>query len=188
MFNSNVHNTVTPVTVYPEVINQDCEAALYQECLPHFDQRRARRQNFTLGDAGLVYQVTFRDKTIQRTTIEWSNLPVVQSLKVWLENLLGLRFRYCVVMFYPSGKSGIASHRDKESGDIIGLSIGCPRILRMTPGRSAGPSGPAGQPSIDYPLPSRSLYIIPQQINRYWLHSIPVDDSVSPRISLTFRQ
>jgi alkylated DNA repair dioxygenase AlkB len=60
---------------------------------------------------------------------------------------------------------------------ITSISLGTPRIMRFE----------KDDKIIDLLLESGSLCLIMPPTNNYWLHSIPKDTSLTPRISLIFR-
>lgn len=71
--------------------------------------RSNRRSNFTVGNEGFAYTVTFKDNTVTRYAEPWSEWPLINTIREGLELRLGTTFTYCVVQHYPSGKQ-ISSH------------------------------------------------------------------------------
>jgi alkylated DNA repair dioxygenase AlkB len=110
----------------------------------------------------------------------WTEIPILSKLRDIVQKLTSSEYTYCVVQYYPSGKVGINPHKDKEmipGSTICGLSVGQNRTLRMS----------RNGKNIDLDLLSGSLYVLYPPTNDYWTHSILKDDSIHPRISLTFR-
>lgn len=146
-----------------------------------------RRQSKTFGDDGLEYEIKIKNNTIRKKTEKWSMIlfTLKTRLEVFLKETYGITitFNICVIQRYPSGKYGIAPHRDKEMtlGTIIcGISLGQTRTLEISKyGRD--------KPLATIPLPPGSLYMLHPPTNSYCTHSIPKDSSYEPRISLTFR-
>lgn len=140
-----------------------------------------RRQKYTYGDEGLEYVIWFSNGIGRYKAIPWIKLPILLSLKARLEKLVHQTFTTCVVQRYPSGKTRIKPHQDKEMKPgtiIVGLSVGAMRYLRLS------------RLDIEYniDLPHGSVYIFRPPTNDWWAHSIPEDESVTtPRYSLTFR-
>jgi len=152
-----------------------------------FPFNNAKRQSKTFGDEGVVYEVKFREVSLYRATEPWPSSIFVLKTRVeaFLNEKYGIniRFNVCIVQRYPSGKFGIAPHKDKEMtlGTIIcGISLGAERTLEISKyGRKT--------PLATIPLPSGSLYMLHPPTNSFCTHSIPKDTTYSPRISLTFR-
>jgi alkylated DNA repair dioxygenase AlkB len=138
------------------------------------------RMSVKYGDEGLIYTVTYRGNTTHQKLILWSELPVLLEIKDKLETFLEKVFTTCIVQFYPNGKAQIKPHMDKEmklGTWICGISLGQTRIIDFV----------RYQNNYEIPLPMGSLYVIKEQTNSNWLHSIREDDSDDGRISLTFR-
>lgn len=149
-----------------------------------------RRCNQTYGDAGLVYEIVFGGyggqprQLVQRTAIDWSQLPLLIHIRDVVSKTVGQDFNFCVVQRYPSGRVGINPHRDKEMAStslICGLSLGCERRLTMGPPRHSSDT------PVQLNLHVGSLYVLRPPTNDYWTHCIEKDESTQPRISLTFR-
>ncbi len=88
-------------------------------------------------------------------------------------------FEAALLIRYDPG-AGIGWHRDRpQYGDVLGLSLGAPAILRLrrrTPG---------GFDRHSVPLPPRSLYHLSGEVRWEWEHSIaPMDQA---RHSITLR-
>ena len=146
-----------------------------------------KRVNFTFGDAGVSYTVSFGSQTITRVARPWSEYPI---LKVYRDRLVALTgsktgYNYVVVQYYPSGKAQISPHRDKEMApgtDIAGVSVGETRDLVMSP-----PGYIRGSTPLTISLTDGSLYILKPPTNDHWSHSIPRADTEKGRVSLTYR-
>jgi alkylated DNA repair dioxygenase AlkB len=150
-----------------------------------------RRTNQTYGDEGLVYKVSFGGygdrplKEVERSAQPWTDITILPELKRDVERITGERYNFCVIQRYPTGKVGMKPHRDKEmvSGTTIcGLSFGATRKLTLTP-----PKFFVDQTVREFTLASGSLYLLCPPTNDKWMHSIEPDDTIEPRISLTFR-
>ena len=118
-----------------------------------------------------------------------SRLAEAQPLEDWL---LALRERLAapagidpgsleaaLLIRYDPG-AGIGWHRDRpQYGEVLGLSLGAPAVLRLRR-RTAG-----GFERRKIALPSRSLYRLSGEVRWDWEHSIaPLDET---RRSVTFR-
>jgi alkylated DNA repair dioxygenase AlkB len=190
------------VDLYTDAVTQQQESELYWQSVNYLsniygEQLNSRRRNFTIGDPGLVYSVTFggyQDKparTVDREAIPWETIPAIVGVRDWFAQQLNKQLTCCIVQYYPSGKFGIQPHRDREisqrssaaAGTVIaGLSLGATRTLQLTPPRFIN------SPSYTLELTSRSLYVLHPPTNDYWMHSITTDPAIShPRLSLTFR-
>lgn len=120
---------------------------------------------------------------------ERSRLTPAPALPDWLtdlrEKLVALaqrdaaNFVQALVIRYDSG-AGIGWHRDRpQFGEVLGLSLGAPCVLRLR--RRTG--GGFERRKID--LPPRSLYRLTGEVREQWEHSIaPMEQR---RWSVTFR-
>lgn len=147
-----------------------------------------KRINTTFGDENISYNVRFKNGTVTRVARPWDECPVLLTYRDRLEKFTGKSYNYVVVQYYPSGKTGISPHRDKEMApetDIAGISVGDDRTLLMTP-----PSYIRGSTSLEIPLTDRSLYILKPPTDDHWSHSIPpvpLHENLGSRVSLTYR-
>ena len=126
------------------------------------------------------YSFTLYGKKIETKVKDWREFPELYALSKMLERVTGQPYNCCVIQYYKSGKVGIKPHRDKEmkSGTIISsISLGETRIMKFE----------RGHEHHEFPLTEGSLFLIHPPTNDCWLHSIPLDDSTSPRMSLVFR-
>jgi alkylated DNA repair dioxygenase AlkB len=77
--------------------------------------------------------------------------------------------------------AGIGWHRDRpQYGEVMGLSLGAPAVLRL---RRRLPGGGFDRRSVE--LPPRSLYLLSGDVRWEWEHSIA--PMAQPRRSITFR-
>jgi len=146
-----------------------------------------RRNNATFGDDGLVYIVKVKDKEIRRPAMKWD--PIILSIRERLMNLTKKYFNFGMLLRYPSGKVGITPHRDKEMVEgttIAGISFGEIRYLNVERSQYNHINGTKKKKYV-LKLTPGSLYCFNPPTNSYWLHSIDKDDTLGPRISLTFR-
>ncbi len=140
-----------------------------------------RRHTAIYGETNLQYTVDFSNDSVVRTTIPWENEPLLCRVRDIVSEVTGASYSYCILQYYPSGKSNINPHRDKEltPGSVIaGLSLGQERTLRLNN---------YSDRTYDIPLPSGSLYVLYPPSNDFYTHSILKDVSQEGRISLTFR-
>lgn len=183
------------VELYPDFLSQEESKELYDVIIKTLviedKMKMSKRINFTFGDDGVDYKVTFGSNTIKRVARPWKECPLLKKYRDRLINLTRSKtgYNYVVVQIYPSGKVGINPHRDKEmkqGTDICGISLGATRDLVLTP--SYYPEKEGSTPLI-IPLKSGSLYILnpPTNESRGWLHSIPKSAEKDARISLTYR-
>lgn len=152
-----------------------------------------KRLNITFGEKGLVYNVTFSNKIINRNVIDWSEYPELLTLKTKVEDLTTNTapngYNFCAIMRYPNSSTIIKKHKDKEmvSGtSICGISVGATRNFKLSP------------PTTNYfsdcsplilSLIHGSLYCLLPPTNDYWCHEILSGTlkSNNVRYSLTFR-
>lgn len=166
------------VDFYPEFLSTKKAEELERYLNQKLEWKKGRRSNFTFGDKGLVYEVKFSQKTVQREAIPWD--PELVKIRDLVSKLTSEKFTICVVMRYPTGKVGINPHRDKEMKHgtmIAGVSLGETRTLVVSRGKT----------SHEWELPTGSLYVLKPPTNDYWSHEIPKDATINARISLTFR-
>jgi hypothetical protein len=145
-----------------------------------------KRESFTFGEE--KYQIKFGGynnkpvKIANKKCISYSKFPVLLYFKKILEELLNTIFRFCVIQRYPNKNIDMYAHCDRILNSkftvICGLSFGGERILRMS----------LGKKTLDFNLPSGSLYVLIPPTNNVWKHEIPkMKDEVGIRYSLTFR-
>lgn len=159
---------------YPQFL--DNHESLYEEMEALFIHKPNIRENKTFGDVD--YTIRFNNGVVTRKAIPW--IPSLLETKKKLERMTNETYTVCVVQRYPSGRIGIKPHRDKEmvkSTTICGISLGQSRTLTMSRRGT----------NLHILLQSGSLYVFNPPTNDYWTHSIEVDSSTRPRISLTFR-
>lgn len=89
-------------------------------------------------------------------------------------------FEQALLIRYDPG-AGIGWHRDRpQYGEVIGLSLGAPAVLRL---RRRTVSGGFERAGVE--LPPRSLYLLSGEVRQEWEHSIvPISET---RWSVTFR-
>lgn len=161
---------------------------LYSDChtLVPFSDRNGRN-SVIYGDPGAKYSVEYQGKAMVREATDWSELPVLNDIRDIVEAYTGIRFNFCSVMRYPSGKVGIGRHRDKEMIEgtvIIGISVGAERNINFHPPYDLSKS----ENMIPIKLPHGSLYSMLPPTNQHWSHEIPVQPDIEGiRYSLTFR-
>ncbi len=179
-------DTNLDVDYYEHFINSNEADQLYNLLLTNVKWKTAlghRRTNQTYGDAGLVYAIKFKSATVSRSTLDWSELPELIALRDRISLVTKTQYNICVIQYYPSGKIGINSHRDKEMthGTIIsGVSLGSSRVLRLSNWSQSRNHYLCCQHG--------SLYNLNPPTNDKWSHAIIKDESIlTPRISLTFR-
>jgi alkylated DNA repair dioxygenase AlkB len=102
-----------------------------------------------------------------------------------INNTIGFIPNNCLVNYYLDGSSRMGYHSDRidilspNTGVVI-ISLGSTRILRF---RNINDRSLI----VDYPLVSGSLFYMSADVQNLWMHSIPSDDSIDGRMSLTFR-
>ncbi len=102
-----------------------------------------------------------------------------------INDTVGFTPNNCLINYYLDGNSRMGYHSDRtdilspNTGVVI-ISLGSTRILRF---RNINDRNLI----VDYPLLSGSLFYMGADVQNHWVHSIPNDDSVDGRMSLTFR-
>lgn len=149
-----------------------------------------KRQSLVFANSDVNYtihyrnQFTFVNKTMTKPSLPWipQLITIKDKLEAFLkENYKEITLTTCVIQRYPTGKTGIKPHRDKElnhSTPICGISLGQTRVLDMGNYKST---------VLSLPLENQSLYLILPGTNDYFTHCIREDDSKHIRLSLTFR-
>ncbi|KAI1608749.1 hypothetical protein EDD37DRAFT_387832 [Exophiala viscosa] len=135
---------------------------------------------------------------------------IVGMLREAAERAVGHRLNHALVQMYRSSEDNISEHSDKtldivRGSSIVNLSLGAQRtmILRMKKSATSAAASEADanetRPSQRIHLPHNSLFILGQETNQHWLHSIRADKRPAfekdpaelafdgERISLTFR-
>jgi len=129
-----------------------------------------------------IYTVRYFGKTNHRQVLPWETIPGLPEIKSYIEDICKETFTVCAIQYYKDGGVGISPHRDKEmiaGTKIAGLSFGQERELVL--------SSIYDNRELKVSLSNGSLYVMNPPTNDKWLHSITKDDSLSYRISLTFR-
>jgi alkylated DNA repair dioxygenase AlkB len=128
----------------------------------------------------------------QLDTVSWT--PTVLLIKEHLEKTLNLVFNHVVIQYYKNGHCYIGEHSDKtldirRGTPIVNLSLGATRTFILKDKNTKIKNR--------IKLFNNSVYILTEQLNREYLHSIKQDkrsdnqkenDELGSRISLTFRQ
>lgn len=141
----------------------------------------SRRSSLLYGNADASYTVSYRGHSHTRAALDWTDIPILQTILHRLQHSTGRTFQVCAVQYYHDGTVGIGTHRDKEipiDGHIYGISLGAARVIRFN----------RGTVTHDCTLAHGSLYHISGVTNKYWTHEITTDpDITAPRYSCTFR-
>ena len=143
-----------------------------------------RRQKLIFANPGISYDITFKGKLVRYPTRLWAELPILEIIKTYVEQLTGQTYTVCVVQRYPNGTIGINPHRDKEmkpGTTILGVSF--QSDLTETRNMTFEYKGN----KVTVPLTAGSVYVLHPPTNDYWSHSIEKDNTVGVRMSLTFR-
>lgn len=172
---------VAGLCVVPEAIDAEMEQALAAriDAAPlepfRFGQWTGKRLTANYGSA---YDYA-RGKTTPAPPLpDW-----LVSLRDRLAPAFGLSppaLQQALLIRYDPG-AGIGWHRDRpQYGDVIGLSLGAPAVLRLRQRQAEG-----GFVRHAVPLEPRSAYMLSGAVREAWEHSIaPIADT---RRSITFR-
>ena len=131
-------------------------------------------------DAGIGY--SYSNNLLE--TRPWT--PLLSNIRAKIEGFLDFSFNSVLVNLYRDGDDYVGWHADNELelGDrpyIASLSFGAARRLAFRHKQSSQNGSMV--------LASGSLLIMQPDFQHQWLHSIPVDHSISQgRINLTFRK
>lgn len=126
----------------------------------------------------------------KQTTVAHSfNLyPPIYQLMLKLNKELNTNFNSCLINYYPANTSvGIGTHKDDESSLIsnivasVSLGQEVPFVLKDTY---------KGIPneSIEVILKDGDVFVMAENCQKYYFHSIPYNKYPTERISLTFRE
>ena len=149
------------------------------------------------------YGLDYGYNVTSKASIPWEPLPL--RIKERLEQEFGIEWQQCACNLYISEGAYIGPHHDKyaviegerrEPIYVASISLGVERTmvmippgvpLRSVPTTVTGLLNVPGAVRID--LPSGSLLIFSNSLNRTWKHSIPKGHKGSggKRISLTYR-
>lgn len=120
---------------------------------------------------------------VTRRALSWTK--ELLELKALVENKLKKEFNSCLLNLYHSGEEGVAWHSDaekdlKKNGVIASLSFGAERKFSFKHKQT--------KESVSIMLEHGSLLVMKDEIQTYWLHSLPKMKRIhQPRINLTFR-
>ena len=177
------------IRLFPYFISGDEPMLIYNYILnnakfaySHYTQKGilSKRKNKAVYGSIPYYVATYQGNTVHTPVNSWDELPYLKQLSLELTKITGQEYHVCVIQLYNSGEVGINPHRDKEMkhGTIItSLSLGTGRIMRFEKNGKI----------VDIPLNPGALCLIMPPTNDTWLHSIPKDETTTPRISLIFR-
>ncbi|KIW27792.1 hypothetical protein, variant [Cladophialophora immunda] len=135
---------------------------------------------------------------------------VVNLLRKAAEKVVGHPLNHVLIQWYRHGEDNISEHSDKtldivRGSRIVNVSLGAQRTMMLRAKKSAlKPAVPneesdGARPSQRIPLPHNSLFVLGQETNQQWLHSIradkrPISEKTpaelafdGERISFTFR-
>ncbi|MCK5894317.1 MAG: alpha-ketoglutarate-dependent dioxygenase AlkB [Endozoicomonadaceae bacterium] len=133
------------------------------------------------GDAGARYCYS----GISLEPVHW--LPILQTVKIWVEEATCAKFNSVLINLYPTGQHSNGWHADDEASLgsdplIASLSLGATRRFQLRHKNNKS------LPVQSLNLMSGSLFFMGAGIQQAWQHQIPkTKKKVSPRISLTFR-
>ncbi len=161
---------------------------------------KKKRTAWLFGD-DFNYQVETKNYTMDTRPEPWLSclIPIKEKLEKFIYIQYGdhVKFNVCVIQQYPNGKFGINPHRDKEMmpGTMIcGISLGQQRNIVMSKYKTEVLGQQRNIVMSKYktevltqPLKNGSLYVLLPPTNDFYAHSIPKDDSLGVRFSLTFR-
>ncbi|OAP65577.1 hypothetical protein AYL99_01549 [Fonsecaea erecta] len=135
---------------------------------------------------------------------------VVNMLRKAAERLVSHPLNHVLIQWYRHGEDNISEHSDKtldivRGSQIVNVSLGAQRTMMLRAKKSSltqadlDQDSDGARPSQRIHLPHNSLFVLGQETNRQWLHSIradkrPVSEKTpaelafdGERISFTFR-
>ena len=115
----------------------------------------------------------------------WDKSPIVDRIKLHIEQYGNINFDYCLAHIYKDGNSAIAWHNDKEAlcEEIYSVSLGQPRKFRLRPLEAT-----SGW-EVEFKLGNGDLFHMHRGCQLKYKHCVPKETTVTnPRISLTFRK
>jgi len=130
-----------------------------------------------------TYKINYLGKEISTPVIHWNKVPLIKQLAEQCGSITGEIYNTCTIQYYNNGKVNIKPHRDKEMTKgtyIVSLSLGSTRVMKFESCKT--------KKVVDCELKEGMLCVINPPTNDYWLHSIPEDSTVKPRISVIFRK
>lgn len=149
----------------------------YLNNIANWDLSMKSRKTASFGVAYNYSQIKYPPKAIPNR-IEEICLSIDESLNFTPNN--------CLINLYENGKSKMGYHSDQidilaNNTGVVIISLGEERILRF---RQIGNN----DNKYDYHLRNGSLLYMNQKIQEEYQHSIPKDETINPRMSLTFRK
>lgn len=142
-----------------------------------WDSRMKSRKTASLGVAYNYSQISYLPKSM---------MPEIKGICDSILKSLNFEPNNCLINLYENGKSKMGFHSDqidilaKNTGVAI-ISLGEERILKFRKIMNK-------EIEFDYSLANGSLCYMNQETQLHWQHSIPKDESIKPRMSLTFRK
>lgn len=143
----------------------------------NWDTSMTARKTASYGRAYNYAQITYSFQEM---------LKPLNDLAKKIDQQIGFEPNNCLINYYTDGKSKMGFHSDqvdileKNTGIVI-ISLGETRTLRFK-------NIAHKETVVDFNLPSGSLIYMTQDVQKQWLHAIPLSDTARGRMSLTFRK
>ena len=140
-----------------------------------WDRRMSSRMTTSFGVSYNYSDISYPDVSIPN---------YLDDLIDRISNRIGFTPNNCLLNYYLDGRSRMGYHSDRTdillpgTGVVI-ISLGSTRILRFR--------NISDRSIVDFTLRSGSLFYMTAGVQNLWVHSIPVSDTDSGRMSLTFR-
>ncbi len=131
-------------------------------------------------DYGIAY--TYSQNT--KKGLAWTN--ELLEIKNLVEQISGENYNSCLLNLYHNGNEGMGWHSDDEKSiveksTIASISFGAMRKFSLKHKNQ--------NQKISLTLENGSLLLMKDEIQHFWLHSLPKSKKIiSPRINLTFRK
>ena len=195
LFNSSALSNLLPndgaLFYYPQAINNIKSAEYVDSLLKHIEWKNdevkifgkhfiTNRKVAWYSDNGISYTYS----NIIKKGLVWTN--ELLEIKNLVEQISGESYNSCLLNLYHTGEEGMGWHSDDEKSIVKNSAIASVSFGAM---RKFSLKHKTQDQKISMTLENGSLLLMKDEIQRYWLHSLPKSKKIiSPRINLTFRK
>ncbi|MBE9579489.1 MULTISPECIES: alpha-ketoglutarate-dependent dioxygenase AlkB [Moraxella] len=165
------------ITFMPNFIVNPQDLFELIENTTNWDNRLSVRKTASFG---VAYE--YSNLSYPKTTMpDWS-LPIIEQIA----DKFGFLPNNCLINYYKNGQNEMGFHSDDisqmyENTGVVIISLGAEReiVYRQKTNKNN---------EYRYLLTKGSLLYMDDKVQEDWLHAIPMDNTTTPRMSLTFRK
>lgn len=115
------------------------------------------------------------------TVMPQQEMPLfLKDIITHLNAFFKVKLNSCLINYYPDGTSNIGHHSDNTDNMVVTISLGGSRTFQF--------KSKSDNTTHDTLLHDGDMVVMYGNCQKLFTHSVIKDDSVTPRISLTFRE